>query len=114
MVDIKQIKEKLAQLNGTSKGTKSNIWWKPTVGDYVVRIVPWQDSNGQPIKEIWYYYGIGRPNAQGHGPFPMPTLSQYKKPDPIQELINRLRKDNPEENKELLKKLYPKMKGFVP
>lgn len=118
-VDIEAIKKKLAQLNGQKGGDFAKNWWKPkNVGTYMVRIVPWQDSNGQPFKEIWYYKGIGRKTASGYGPFPVPTLAQYKKPDPIQELINTLRKEDQdsgnESNKEFLKKLYPKLTVVVP
>lgn len=116
-IDLEAIKKKIAQLNGTAKGG-SGVWWRPKQGEYVARIVPWQDTNGQPFKEMWYYYGIGRPNAQGKGPFPMPTLKQFNKPDPIQDLINSLRKEDADkgtdDNKELCKKLYPKMKAFIP
>lgn len=117
MVDLDAIRKKIAQLNGSAKGG-NNVWWRPKIGEYNVRIVPWVDSGGQPFKELWYYYGIGKPNGQGKGPFPMPTLKQYGKPDPIQELINSLRKEDADkgtdENKELCKQLYPKMKAFIP
>lgn len=118
-IDIEALKKRLAQLSGTSKkdGTP-NVWWRPGLGDHRVRVVPYRDNNGQPFKEIWYYKGIGVPNAKGYGPFPMQTRAQYKQPDPIQEFIDALRKEDrdrgTEENKPLLKKLYPKLTFIVP
>ena len=117
-VDLEALRKRLSQLNGTAKGG-SDTWWKPKVGEYTVRIVPWRDGDKSvPFREVWYYNGIGKPDAKGRGPFPMQTLHQYKKPDPIQELINSLRQEDKdresEDNKPLLKKLYPKLTTMVP
>lgn len=113
-VDLDAIRKRLAQLNGSNKGGKSV--WKPAEGEYMIRVVPWVDpatKKSIPLKEISYYNNIGRPDSRGNGPFPMPTLHQYGKPDPIDELIRELRQDA-ETNKPLLKLLYPKLSVFIP
>lgn len=119
-IDLEAIKKRLSQLNGTAKKDGfGNVWWRPEVREepYRVRVVPFPDNNGQPFKEIWYYNSIGVPNERGKGPFPMPTLKQFNKPDPIQELINMLRdedqKNGTDTNKPMLKKLYPKLTTVV-
>lgn len=119
-IDLESIRKRIAQLNGSAKkdGGAGNIWWKPGVGEYKVRVIPYNNNNGQPFKEIWYYNGIGVPNDRGHGPFPMPTLKQFNSADPIQELINMLREEDQkagtDTNKPMLKKLYPKLTIMIP
>lgn len=119
MVDIEAIKRKLQQLNGQKGNSfKDNYWKVKKPGEYMVRVVPWQDTKGQPFKEMWYYKGIGRKSANGYGPFPMPTRKQFKHDDPIQDLIDLLRKEDQEggtdKNKDMLKRLYPKMTAYIP
>jgi hypothetical protein len=56
---------------------------------------------------MYFYYNIGN-NPGIVAPY------QYDKPDPIQELITKLRDDSSKESYELAKKLYPKMRTFAP
>ena len=49
----------------------------------VTRILSFPDNDGQPFKERWFYYNIG--NNPG-----LLAPHQFGKPDPIQELINKL------------------------
>jgi len=105
MVDIAQIKEKLAQLKGERRDR--NSWrWKPDLGEHLVRLLPWPDDPNNPIKERYFYYNIGKQT------FLSPR--QFDKPDPVQEFISELYKENTEESKELAKKLYASLRGFVP
>lgn len=99
------IKKKLAELSG--KSSKKNLKWRPEVGKtYTIRFLPLpSSSDGTPFKELWFYYGIG--DKAG-----LLSLHQYGKPDPIQELINKLRSDDAKDSYELAKKLYPKMRAF--
>jgi hypothetical protein len=106
-IDLDAIRRKLNQLSGTN--SRRNVMWRPTEGEEAtVRLLSFQDNDGQPFKERWFYYNIG--NNPG-----LLTPHQFGKPDPIQNLINELRNDN--ENKgsyELAKKLYPKMRVYAP
>ena len=54
-----------------------------------------------------FYYNIGN-NAGLLAPY------QFNKPDPIQELITKLRDEGTKESYELAKKLYPKMRCYAP
>jgi hypothetical protein len=56
---------------------------------------------------MYFYYNIGN-NPGLLAPY------QYDKPDPVQELITKLRDDSSKESYELAKKLYPKMRTFAP
>lgn len=109
-IDIEALRRKVAQLNGADKKSYGNSF-KPSLADnenektYEVRLLPLTKGNtSTPCREIWFYpYDIIGSTV--------PTLKQQGKPDPIEELIQYLRKDY-DANKETLKKLYPKMSAF--
>jgi len=82
--------------------------WRPTEGETAtIRLLSFPDNDGQPWKDMYFYYNIGN-NPGLVAPY------QYDKPDPIQELITKLRDDGSKESYELAKKLYPKMRTFAP
>jgi len=99
------LRKKLAQLSG--QNSRKDKMWKPQPDEEsTVRIISFPNNDGQPFKELWFYYNIG--NNPG-----MLTPHQFGKPDPVQELINKLRSDETKESYELAKKLYPKMRSFA-
>jgi hypothetical protein len=105
-IDLDAIRAKLNQLSG--KNRRSNVMWRPTEGETAtIRLLSFPDNDGQPWKDMYFYYNIGN-NPGLVAPY------QYDKPDPIQELITKLRDDSSKESYELAKKLYPKMRTFAP
>ena len=105
-IDLDAIRNKLNQLSG--QNTKRNTNWRPQEGEeHNVRVLSFPDNDGQPFKERWFYYNIGN-NPGLLAPY------QFGKPDPIQELITKLRDDGSKESYELAKKLYPKMRVYAP
>jgi len=105
-IDLNAIRQKLNQLSGNN--SRRDKMWRPQEGEeYTVRLLSFQDNDGQPFKELWFYYNIG--NNPG-----LLTPNQFGKPDPIQELINKLRSDDSKDSYELAKKLYPKMRAYAP
>ncbi len=105
-IDLNAIRKKLNQLSGVS--SKRNITWRPEEGqEYQIRLLSFPNNDGQPFKEVMFYYNIGT-NAGLVAPF------QFGKPDPIQELITKLRDEGSKESYELAKKLYPKMRCYAP
>lgn len=104
-VDFDAIRAKLARLSGAN--TNRNITWKPTEGEeHTVRLIAFPDNDGQPFKEIQWYYNI--PGARGLvAPF------QFGKKDPVQELITKLREEGSKESYEMAKKLYPSMRTYA-
>ncbi len=105
-IDLDAIRKKLNQLSGNN--SRKNAFWRPQEGEeHVVRILSFKDNDGQPFKERWFYYNIG--DNPG-----LLAPHQFGKPDPIQELINKLRDDGAKESYELAKKLYPKMRAYAP
>jgi len=105
-IDFDAIKKKLDRLSGVTKNRSS--MWRPTEGEeHTVRLLSFPDNDGQPFKELWFYYGVG--NNRG-----LLAPYQFNDPDPIQELITTLRDDGSKESYELAKKLYPKMRTYAP
>lgn len=104
-IDMSKIRAKLGQLQGNNR--RRDMMWRPEEGQEAsVRIVAWPDNEGQPFKERWFYYNIG--NNPG-----LLQPHQFGNPDPIQELINKLRDDGSPESYEMAKKLYPKMRTYA-
>ena len=105
-IDLDAIRNKLNQLS--RQNSRRNTNWRPQEGEESnVRILSFPDNDGQPFKERWFYYNIGN-NPGLLAPY------QFGKPDPIQELITKLRDDASKESYELAKKLYPKMRCYAP
>jgi len=105
-VDFDAIRRKLDQLSGNNRRTSST--WRPKEGEeHTVRLLSFPDNDGQPFKELWFYYNIGS-NPGLLAPY------QFGDPDPIQELITKLRDEGTKESYELAKKLYPKMRCYAP
>jgi len=105
-IDLAAIRKKLNQLSG--QNSKKNTMWRPEEGtETTVRLIAYPDNDGQPFKELMFYYNIGN-NPGLLSPY------QFGKPDPIQELITKLRDEGSKESYELAKKLYPKMRCYAP
>lgn len=105
-IDLAAIRKKLGQLSG--QNSKKNVMWRPEEGsETTIRLIAYPNNDGQPFKEMMFYYNIGN-NPGLLAPY------QFDKPDPIQELITKLRDEGTKESYELAKKLYPKMRCYAP
>jgi len=105
-LDFDAIKRKLDKLSGNT--TSRNVMWKPEEGqEYKVRLLSFPNNDGQPFKELMFYYNI--PGQRG-----LLAPSQFGKRDPVQELITKLRDEGTKESYEMAKKLYPKMRVYAP
>ncbi len=106
-IDFDALRKKLGQLSGTN--SRRNTMWRPQEGDEsVVRLLAFSgNDDGLPFSERWFYYNIGT-NPGLLAPY------QFGNPDPIQELITKLRDEGTKESYELAKKLYPKARYYAP
>lgn len=105
-IDLEAIKRRVAELSGVKK-TSSVQMWKPGLGEYRVRCLPWKNSaDGQPFAERWFYY-IGENSG-------ILTPKQFGKSDPIDDLIRKLYSSGKPEDRLLAKKLAPKMRCYAP
>lgn len=107
-IDLEAIKKKIEQLK-TGRKTSNIQLWKPGVGEYVVRGLPWPTkflTDGQPFVERWFYY-IG--NNPG-----MLAPSQFGKHDPINEFIRKLYASGDQKDRAMAKELKAKMRAYMP
>ena len=107
-MDLNLIKKKLDNLNQSKKssGGGKNLFWKPSVGKQVVRVVPNKYNKSIPFTEMFFYYGIGERV--------MASPQNLKEKDPIREFTKQLRSSNDKENWRLAKKLDAKTRIFAP
>jgi hypothetical protein len=104
-VDLAAIRKRVEQLNGQWRTSNVQLW-KPEVGKYTVRLVPWKSTpDGMPFIERRFYYLGNNPRILA------PT--QFGKPDPINDLIRKLYSTRLPEDREVAKKLQPKMTAYA-
>lgn len=105
-IDFEALRKKLGQLSGNN--SRRNTMWRPQEGEEaIVRMLAFDNEDGLPFSERWFYYNIGN-NPGLLAPY------QFGNPDPIQELITTLRDEGTKESYELCKKLYPKPRYYAP
>ena len=108
-MDLNLIKQRLESLNkqSTNKaGGGKSLFWKPSVGKQVVRVVPNKFNKQIPFTEMLFYYGIGQRV--------MASPQNWGEKDPIQEFTKQLRQSGDKENWRLAKKLDAKTRIFAP
>jgi len=110
-MNLDVIKKKLQTLNNQSQnkggGNSKNLFWKPSVGKQIVRVVPSKFNSDNPFTEMKFYYGIGPKRV-------MSSPTNWGEKDPIVEFTKQLRQGNDKENWRLAKKLDPKVRIFAP
>jgi hypothetical protein len=107
-MDLNAIRSKLNSLQQTNKGGNNDrsLFWKPSIGKQVIRIVPNKFNKSNPFTEVYFHYGIGERT--------MISPINFGEKDPIVEFAKQLRNTSDKENWRLAKKLDPKMRIFVP
>ena len=108
-MDLNAIKQRLEKMNkqsSNSGGGGRNLFWKPSVGKQVVRVVPNKYNKSFPFTEMLFYYGIGQRV--------MASPQNWEQKDPIQEFTKQLRQSGDKENWRLAKKLDAKTRIFAP
>lgn len=104
-VNLEAIRKRVQELNGQRKNSSVQLW-KPEIGEYKVRCVPWKSTpDGMPFLERRFYYLGDNPRIL--------APSQFGKPDPINDLIRKLYSSGKPDDRELAKKLQPKMTAYI-
>ena len=109
-MDLNAIKKRLNDMQSQANnqgGQKSNLFWKPSVGKQLIRVVPSKYNKDFPFTEMKFYYGIGSKRV-------MASPSNWGEKDPIEEFAKKLRSTNDKENWRLAKKLDAKVRTFAP
>jgi hypothetical protein len=110
-MDLNVIKQRLESLNKQSNnsggGTNKNLFWKPSIGKQLIRVVPSKYNKANPFSEMMFYYGIGSKKV-------MASPANWGEKDPIMEFAKQLRNTNDKENWRLAKKLDAKVRTFAP
>ena len=103
-IDIEKMRQKLLGMKGQKKNSDIQLW-KPGVGEYRVRIVPWKDiTDGNFAHEIHFYY------LEGQRGFPAPV--QFGKSDPVDELRRSLYALKTDDDRKMANSLRPKMRSY--
>lgn len=109
-MDLNAIKQRLNDMQSQASnqgGQKTNLFWKPSVGKQLIRVVPSKYNKDFPFTEMKFYYGIGSKRV-------MASPSNWGEKDPIEEFAKKLRSTNDKENWRLAKKLDAKVRTFAP
>ena len=110
-MDLNVIKQRLDSLNKQSNnsggGNSKNLFWKPSVGKQLIRVVPSKYNKANPFTEMMFYYGIGSKRV-------MASPQNWGEKDPIVEFAKQLRNTSDKENWRLAKKLDAKVRTFAP
>lgn len=106
-IDLEAIRKKMNQLNG-QRGSNVQIWRPQKIGDYRIRALPWPTNitaDGTPFVERYFYY-IGENSVL--------STKQFGEEDPVDDVIRSLFKTGNDADKEIAKKLLPKMRAYLP
>lgn len=107
-VNLEAIRKRVQELNGQRKNSNVQLW-KPEIGNYKVRCIPWPaamlSDDGTPFVERRFYYVGDNPRIL--------APSQFKKPDPINDLLRKLFSSGKAEDRALAKKMLPKMTAYI-
>ena len=109
-MDLNVIKQRLESLNkqsNNSGGGNKNLFFKPSVGKQLIRVVPSKYNKANPFTEMMFYYSIGSKRV-------IASPQNWGEKDPIMEFAKQLRGTNDKENWRLAKKLDAKVRIFAP
>lgn len=119
--DINKLNDRFAIMKGEKKAGFEKkgppfAQWKPSLADdgksktYNIRLLPYQDQNGQPVQEVNYY------DDKTLSSFRLVSPAQFGMEDPVAELVTDLRKKdrNGKNSWNIIKKLLPRPRYFAP
>lgn len=103
-INVDALRKRLGEIS--NKNRRSNLLWKPSNGEQLVRIVPYKSNPENPFIELKFHYNLGGRT------YLSPTT--YGKDDPVVEFANKVKSSGDRDDFELAKNLYPKMRVLVP
>jgi len=104
---MKKMKAKYTALQNRGRGGgNKSMWFRPQDGEQVIRIVPTAD--GDPFKEFWLHYGVGK------NPAFLSLKRNYGQDDPIDNFVRALYNEGDEESIKMAKSISAKQRFFSP
>jgi hypothetical protein len=103
-INLDKIKSRLTSLSNQDANKK--LFWKPTPGKQVVRIVPYKFCPDNPFIELKFHYNLGGKTYI--------SPDSFGRPDPIVEFANKLKKTGDKEDWKTGRSLEPKMRTYAP
>ena len=104
---MKKMKAKYSALQNRGRGGgNKSMWFRPQDGEQVIRIVPTAD--GDPFKEFWLHYGVGK------NPAFLSLKRNYGQDDPIDNFVRALYNEGDEESIKMAKSISAKQRFFSP
>jgi hypothetical protein len=89
-----------------NKDPNRDIFWKPQDGDTTIRIVP--TSDGDPFKEFWFHYNLGRT------PGFLSPKKNFGEADPLDDFVRKLFNERSEDSIKMAKNLMARQRFFAP
>ena len=102
-IDLEKMKQKRAAL--MNKDPNRDIFWKPQDGDTTIRIVP--TSDGDPFKEFWFHYNLGRT------PGFLSPKKNFGEADPLDDFVRKLFNERSEDSIKMAKNLMARQRFFA-
>jgi hypothetical protein len=103
-IDLDAIRNRLNNLQ--NKVQKTDNLWKPKPGKQQIRMLPYSFNESNPFIELFFHYDFGGKNIL--------SPKTFGESDPLIEFANQLRNTGNRDDWNLSKKLYPKMRTYVP
>lgn len=110
--NLDAIRKKVNQLSRSDKSNEEKIklqYWKPVMGENVVRFLPYEHAEGQPFQEIAFY------NSKKLNDKRIVAPCQFDLEDPVNDLMTDLRKERqPNEVWQIMKELRMRSSFYAP
>lgn len=103
-IDLNAIRNRLNSLQ--TKVQKTDNLWKPKPGKQQIRMLPYIHDTSNPFIELFFHYDFGGKNIL--------SPKTFGETDPLIEFANQLRATGNKDDYEMSKKLFPKMRTYVP
>jgi len=103
-IDLDAIRNRLNRLQ--NKVQKTDNLWKPKPGKQQIRMLPYSFNESNPFIELFFHYDFGGKNIL--------SPKTFGESDPLIDFANQLRNTGNRDDWNLSKKLFPKMRTYVP
>jgi len=104
-IDINKIRARKTSLENRGNGNR-NLFWRPTDGEHMIRIVPTTD--GDPFKDFWFHYNVGET------PGFLSPKKNFGEDDPLDSFVRKLFNEGTDDSIKMAKNLMARQRFFSP